>query len=135
MDIGSVTITLSGPNNRTAGEIFSLVCSADIYPLPVYGPPPSFEWFFGPENTSLPSGVAVSNVTNSSNTYSSTLLFSPLFEFHTGMYICQIGYIAASIKIFVHDEDLLLGTITIYSLLHKCMFTVTFSYRSCCPHQ
>ena len=71
----------------------TIKCSADITPnpLPVNVPPPYFKWFFGPTNTSLPSGVTVSNVTNNDNTYTSTLHFTPLKDCHEGMYTCQLG--------------------------------------------
>ena len=93
VDITEITITLSVSGTETAGKIFTLSCSVDITPnpLPEYVPSPSFEWFFGPTNTSLPSGVTVSNVTNSGNTYTSTLQFSPLQESHAGKYTCRLG--------------------------------------------
>ena len=78
---------------RIAGEInFTLQCSACIMsPLLDNVPVPTFEWFFGPDNSSLPSGVTISNVTNSSNTYTSTLQFSTLSESHSGLYTCRLG--------------------------------------------
>jgi hypothetical protein len=80
-----------------------------IYSPAAYGPSPILEWFFGPENTSLPSDVVVSNVTivtldNNSN-YTSTLQFSPLYKRHTGIYTCRIGYSAASTIILVGGKD------------------------------
>ena len=70
-----------------------LECSVDITtdPLPQNVPFPTFEWFFDSTNTSLPSGVTVSDVTNSGNTYTSILQFSPLLVSHTGMYTCRFG--------------------------------------------
>ena len=94
VDIGEMTITPSAPAGTvTAGRMFTLNCSVDItpYPLPENVPPPSFEWFNGQTNTSLPSGVTVSDVTNSDITYTSTLQFFPLQWSHAGMYTCRLG--------------------------------------------
>ena len=97
----------SGPTTKTAGEVFSLVCSTDVYSLSD-GPQPIFEWFFGPtSNSSLPSGITISNVTKSGNTCTSTLQFSPLYEIHAGMYTCRIGYKAVNTTISVEGKDLL----------------------------
>ena len=104
MDIGSVTISPSGtiiksPEPRSD---FSLVCSANV--SAVYGSQPKliFEWFFGPENSSLPSDVVVSNNSN----YTSTLQFSPLYKNHTGTYTCRVGYSAASIIILAGGKEM-----------------------------
>ena len=92
MDIGEIMVSTSAPIIGFAGNSITLMCSAVISTSPL---PPSqdviFEWFFDPENYSLPSGVTVSNVTNSSNTYTSTLQFSPLLPSHSGLYTCQFG--------------------------------------------
>ena len=85
-----MTISPSGPSTGTAGETFTLECLADIM-TQSDSPSPNFEWFFGPTNTSLPSGMTVSDVTVSGNTYTSTLQFSPLGESHAGMYTCRLG--------------------------------------------
>ena len=92
--VNPVTISPSGSN--TAGETYSLICSAtliDPIPLPSNVPSPTFEWFFGPNgNASLPSGVTPkTTILSSGNTYTSTLLFSPLSQSHTGMYTCRLG--------------------------------------------
>ena len=94
VNIGGVTLTPSG--SEITGETgFTLTCSAQITPnpLPEHVPPPTYEWFFGSSNDSLPSGVTVSNhsVTNSSSIYSSTLQFSFLQEHHSGLYTCRLG--------------------------------------------
>ena len=92
VNIGTVSIfpSVTSTVTRTAGDNFVLVCRADnIIP----NPPPedvTFEWFFGPRNSSLPTGVTVSNVTNTSGTYSSTLQFSPLLLSHAGMYTYRL---------------------------------------------
>ena len=107
VDIGEVILNQSGFNTtRIAGEInFTLECSAYIKTLPENVPLPTFKWFFGPDNSSqLPSGVIVSNVTNISNTYTSTLEFSTLSEPHSGLYTCRLGgneRLAADINITV----------------------------------
>ena len=75
---------------ETAGTNITLNCSFWLI-LPRNVVPPHFEWFFGPSNTSLPVGVTVSNVTNNSNTYTSTLQFSPLNQSHAGKYTCRVG--------------------------------------------
>ena len=85
MDIGTIIISsatsIAGSNGVTgiAGDQnITIDCSADITPnpLPKDVPSPSFEWFYGPTSTSLPSGVTVSNVTNSSNIYTCLLYTS-----------------------------------------------------------
>jgi hypothetical protein len=105
VDITSVTISPSGPIIKNSESNFSLVCSANIYPLNSGPPPIIFEWFFGPENSSIPSDVVVSNVTINGNNYTSTLQFSPLYESHTGVYTCRVGYSAASIIIFAGGKE------------------------------
>ena len=92
VDIGTVTISPM-TSVGTVGGLFTLECSVDISPnpLPPSVPAPSFEWFFGPANSSLPSGVTVFSMTKSGNTYTSALQFSQLIQCHTGMYTCQLG--------------------------------------------
>ena len=90
MNIGPVTITASGGSNTgIAGTSFSLVCSATVETLSDT-PTPNFDWFFGPNNDSLPSG-ATPMATVMDKTYISTLQFSPLQESHAGMYTCRLG--------------------------------------------
>ena len=87
VDIGAMTVT---PSIFT--HSFGLICSVNIFngtdELGV--PPPTFEWFFGPNgNASLPSGVTVSIiVTNNGTTYTSTIFFSPP---KAGTYTCRLG--------------------------------------------
>ena len=90
VNISSLTISSSRHTEHGAGEILSIYCLVDIA-LPPNVPPPTFEWFFGPDNSSLPSGVTVLPVTNNGNTYNSTLHFSPLLIHHTGLYTCRLG--------------------------------------------
>ena len=90
-----MTISPSGFNG-TAGETYSLTCSTTLHPdsvpLPSDVPQsPTFEWFFGPNNSSLPTGVTAPETTDSVNTYTSTLQFSQLRESHAGMYTCRLG--------------------------------------------
>ncbi len=91
VNISEVTLFPSGSSTKTAGEIdFTLSCSAQII-LPMNVPPPTFEWFYGRDNASLPSEVTNLTVTNSSNNYTSTLQFSFLQERHSGLYTCRLG--------------------------------------------
>ena len=94
MDIGAVSVTRQNLSNMANREItFNLKCSAEISPdpLPENVSYPSFEWFFGRTNSSLPSGVTVSNVTQIRKSYSSVLQFLPLLPHHAGMYTCRLG--------------------------------------------
>ena len=91
MNIGAIMISLSAPITGYAGSTITLMCSTVIT-----SDPPArdviFEWFFGPDgNSSLLSGVTVSDATNISSNYTSTLEFSPLLPIHTGLYTCQFG--------------------------------------------
>ena len=92
VDIGPVTIGPSAASNiAVAGTSFSLVCLATVQTQDD-SRIPNFDWFFGPNNASLPSGVTpMATVMGSGNTYSSTLQFSPLQQSHAGMYTCRLG--------------------------------------------
>ena len=103
---GNLTVSPFDPATKITGEMFSLVCSADIHPLPTHGHVQLsiFEWFF--DNSSLPSGATASDVIKSgTTTYTSTLKFSPLDETHTGVYTCQISYTAVSTTITVKGKN------------------------------
>ena len=91
VDIGAISISRHNLSNTANGEI--ILCSAEIFhnPLPENVSYPSFEWFFGPTNSSLQSDVTVSNVTQRGNSYYSSLQFSPLLPHHAGMYTCRLG--------------------------------------------
>ena len=67
------------------GRIFNISCSADIVIIPLSQD--TFEWFFGPDNSSLPTSGSVSSVTN---TYTSSLQFFSLNQSNAGMYTCRI---------------------------------------------
>ena len=80
---------ISPSGSSAAGENSRLVCSASIA-TQSDTPPPHFQWFFGPNNNSLPFRW-LPMTTNSGNMYSSTLQFSPLNQSHAGMYTCRLG--------------------------------------------
>jgi hypothetical protein len=99
LDVDHVIISPSpGSTATTAGEAYSLTCSSiliDPSRLPSGVPSPNFQWSFD-GSSSLPSGVtAMPTVMSSSNsnseTYTSTLQFSPLSQSHAGMYTCRLG--------------------------------------------
>ena len=88
-NVDNVIISPStGSTTNTAGERdYSLTCSSTLYD-------PSCLPFDG--STSLPSGVTamptvMSSMNESSETYTSTLQFSPLSQSYTGNYTCQLG--------------------------------------------
>ena len=90
-----VTISPSG-STGIAGETYSLTCSTTLHPVsvpfPSVVPSPTFEWLFGPNNSSLPSGVTSTGTTfNNVDTYTSTVQFSLLSQSHAGMYTCRLG--------------------------------------------
>ena len=89
----------TGSTATIAGQTdYSLICSSTLFQpshLPSGVPSPNFQWSFD-GSTSLPSGVtAMPTVMSSSNstseTYTSTLQFSPLSQSHAGMYTCRLG--------------------------------------------
>ena len=88
-------VTISHSGSATAGETYSLTCSAVLFqsiPLPSSVPTPNFQWFFGPNgDASLPSGATPTATVLSIDTYSSTLEFSALSQSHTGLYTCRLG--------------------------------------------
>ena len=89
-------MTISPSNSTgTVGETYSLTCSTTLHPdsvpLPSDVPSPTFEWFFGPNNSSLPSGVTPMATVLSNVTYTSTLQISSLSQSHAGMYTCRLG--------------------------------------------
>jgi hypothetical protein len=87
-----------GSTAAVAGEAYSLTCSSiliDPVSLPDDVPSPNFQWSFG-GSSSLPSGVTamptdMSSSNSASETYTSTLQFSPLSQSHAGMYTCRLG--------------------------------------------
>ena len=88
----------TGSTATTAGEEYSLTCSATLYQpsrLPSDAPSPNFQWFLN-GCASLPSGVtATPTVMSSSNstseTYASTLQISSLSRCNVGTYTCGLG--------------------------------------------
>ena len=97
-----MTIAPSG-SLSTAGGTGSLVCSAMITtnPPPDNVPSPTFEWFFGPNSSPLPSGVITTPGGN-------TLQFSPLNQSHAGMYTCRLvgsARLVARITLIINDNN------------------------------
>ena len=83
-------VTISPSIEGIVGMNTNLQCYIDIA-LPDSVSPFAFEWFFGPNNDSLPAGVMEPVMTSSGNTYTSTLQFSPLLLSHAGMYTCRLS--------------------------------------------
>ena len=91
VDIGSVIISSSHHDAAGfLGDTLILECSVDIK-IRFDSPQPTFQWFFGSANASLPSGVTVSAVRCNGSTYINILNISHLQESHSGMYICQLS--------------------------------------------
>ena len=93
-----ILVAISPSGSAIAGEIYSLTCSATLFPnsnppLPDPNiPSPTFEWFFGPNgNSPLPSGLTPTPTVLNGDTYTSTLQFSPLSQSHSGNYTCRLG--------------------------------------------
>ena len=80
-------------------------------------PVPTIDWFFGPNNASLPSGVTlIATVMDSGNTYSSTLQFSPLQQSHAGMYKCRLGSNARlAVSTMITSKKCLLGELALHN--------------------
>ena len=95
----NIFVAISPIGSTTAGETYSLTCSATLSsnnppsPETYIMPPPTFEWFFGRNgNDPLPSGLTpTTTILGSDNIYRSTLQFSPLSQSHTGNYTCRLG--------------------------------------------
>ena len=83
-------MVISSSIQEIAGTSTTSQCSIDIELPDENVSPPTFEWFFGPNNNSLPSGVMEPVMTNSGNNYTSTIHFSPLLPSHAGQYTCQL---------------------------------------------
>ena len=77
------TLNITEDGKQLAGDNYTLICSV----LPSFNMT-NFKWFYESEN-------AISEIENSSHRVvinapsNSELLFSPLHESHTGVYICQ----------------------------------------------
>ena len=103
-----IPVVISSYGNNTAGDSYSLSCSTTLItnPLPTDVPSPTFQWLFGPNGDApLPSGVTPrATILGINNTYSSTLQFSRLSQYHAGMYTCQLGArrLAADKTVFVN---------------------------------
>lgn len=72
---------------------FFLHCLVDItpHPLPQAVPTPSIEWFYGPTNALLPSGVTEMEMSSNESIYNSTLRFSQLQLSNIGIYTCRLN--------------------------------------------
>ena len=92
VDIGDLTISPGQINVSHIGENFELECSIAIglNPLPQNVPRPSIEWLSGPNNTTLPTGMEVSERRNDDGVYFSTLQFHRLLECYSGNYTCRL---------------------------------------------
>ena len=99
-DVDHVTFSPStGSTATTAGQRdYSLTCSVTLFEpssLPSGVPSPNFQWLLNgcaslsSDVTAMPTFMSSSNST--SETYSSTLQFSPLSQCHAGMYTCRLG--------------------------------------------
>ena len=92
-----IAVAIFSSSSTTVGVTYSLTCSATLNsnnpPLPDPDiPPPTFEWFFGPNGDApLPSGVTPTTTVLNNGTYTSTLQFSPLSQSHSGNYTCRLG--------------------------------------------
>ena len=124
-NVDHVTISPStGCTATTAGQRdYSLNCSVTLFDphhLPSGVPSPNFQWLFDGLSTSLPSGVTamptvISSSNSTSETYTSTLQFSPLSQSHAGMYTCRFGpgrlvnsvVITVNRKFSVEDSNML----------------------------
>ena len=97
-NLSNLSVAISTSGSSTAGEIYSLICSATLYPrrnVPLPDPnipSPTFEWFCGPNgNAPLPSGLTATATDFNGSNYTSKLEFSPLNQSHTGNYTCRLG--------------------------------------------
>ena len=132
MNIGPVTISSFG--SSIAGENSSLVCSATIA-TQIDTPTPTFQWFYGPNNNSLPYGVTAS-ATNNGSTYITTLYFAPLNESHAGMYTCRLG---GNTRLAAHTRVIVQGiSSTCDAFLHYHSLKLISLYSSfivCCCYR
>ena len=96
----TLSVAISTFGSSTAGEMYSLTCSATLWPdrnppssNPIYNIiSPTFEWFYGLNGSApLPSGLTPTGTDFNDSTYTSKLEFSPLSQSHTGNYTCRLG--------------------------------------------
>ena len=116
-----MTISVSGSSTSTVGGNASLVCSASIM-TQSDTPRPHFQWFFGPNNGTLPLQTPMTT-TNSGNIYTSTLQFSPLSQSQAGMYTCRLGgneRLAARTTLIVNGSCVIFD----FCLLFYCLFPI-----------
>ena len=87
-------LNISEPTTGIFGETITITCSVEFVPHRPSAADVDFEWFFGPDNSTLPSDVIKSNIIKEGRTCSSTLHFSPLLSTHAGIYTCHFVYYA-----------------------------------------
>ena len=110
-----------------AGMSISLQCSININ-LPQNVSSPTFEWFFGPNNNSLPTGVMEPVMTSNGNNYTSTIHFSRLLPSHAGQYKCRLRgteRLAANTTVTVNYKDYFCGP---YKMCITCTYYVCNYY-------
>ena len=107
------------PSTAILGESFMLTCIIPYSRHQIV----TFEWFFGLNSSSLPSGVVVSNVTKRGSICISSLQFTSLLAFHIGLYTCQLG----------SDESVAATTtVTVEGVQHLAshdLYLIIFSHR------
>ena len=97
MAVGPLSISESTTGNL--GDTITITCSTEFVPNPPPVADVSFGWFFGSENSTLPTDVIKSRITKNcyNSTCSSTLWFSPLLSTHAGIYTCHFYVIGGNI--------------------------------------
>ena len=83
-------VMISSSAEAYAGMNTTLQCSITMILPSKNVSPPTFDWFFGPNEDPLPSGVADPIMTSSGDSYKSTLQFSSMMPPQGGMYTCQL---------------------------------------------
>ena len=96
MAVGPLNISESITGNL--GDIITITCSTEFVPNPLPIGDVKFEWFFGPDNSTLPAGVIIPK---NNSTCSSTLWFSPLKSTHAGIYTCHFYLSGGNIHLTV----------------------------------
>ena len=127
-DFDSVTISPSTGSTTAGRTDYSLTCSATLFDpsrLPSDVPSPNFQWSFD-GGASIHSGVtATQTVMSSSNstseTYTSTLQFSPLSQCHIGMYTCRLGAVS-----LVNSAMVTVNGITVYRIVGRQLLSSLF---------
>ena len=125
-DSTSVSVAISPSGSSTAGETYSVTCTAtlDSRNLPLTDPnipSPTFQWYFGPDgNAPLPSDLSPAPTVLSSGTYTSTLQFSPLSQFHVGNYACRLGAGSLANSAMITANGISKFVVVYLLVLHDC---------------